>query len=99
VSCYNSLKIGGGAHTLVRLNLKEVALRHEATGGLVDDFLATTLPHYVELTAELAEARIRSLVEEQHFFDTHWLATEGLIDIDRSRRCSASSGSPSASTC
>ena len=32
VSCYNSLKIGGGAHTLVRLNLKEVALRH--TGGV-----------------------------------------------------------------
>jgi YjjI family glycine radical enzyme len=80
VSCYNSLKIGGGAHTLVRLNLKEVALRHQ---GDVDAFLADTLPRYVELTAELAEARIRSLVEEQRFFETHWLATEGLIDIDR----------------
>jgi YjjI family glycine radical enzyme len=80
VSCYNSLKIGGGAHTLVRLNLKEVALRHQ---GGVDSFLAETLPHFVELTAELAEARIRSLVEEQQFFDTHWLAAEGLIDIDR----------------
>ena len=32
VSCYNSLKIGGGAHTLVRLNLKEVVLRHN--GGI-----------------------------------------------------------------
>jgi YjjI family glycine radical enzyme len=80
VSCYNSLKIGGGAHTLVRLNLKEVALLHR---GSVEEFLATSLPHYVELTAELAEARIRSLVEDQHFFDTHWLAVEGLIDIDR----------------
>jgi YjjI family glycine radical enzyme len=80
VSCYNSLKIGGGAHTLVRLNLKEVALRH--TGG-ADGFLAATLPHYVELTAELAEARIRSLVEDQRFFDTHWLAREGLVDIRR----------------
>lgn len=80
VSCYNSLKIGGGAHTLVRLNLKEVALRH--VGG-AESFLADTLPQYVELTAELAEARIRSLVEEQRFFDTHWLAREGLIDIDR----------------
>ena len=80
VSCYNSLKIGGGAHTLVRLNLKEVALRHE---GGADAFLAGTLPHYVELTAELAEARVRSLVEEQRFFETHWLAAEGLIDIDR----------------
>ncbi len=79
VSCYNSLRIGGGAHTLVRMNLKEVALRHE---GGTERFLGETLPHFVELTAELAEARIRSLVEEQHFFDTHWLATEGLIDID-----------------
>jgi YjjI family glycine radical enzyme len=80
VSCYNSLKVGGGAHTLVRVNLKEVALRH---AGGVDDFLASTLPRYVELTAELAEARVRSLVEEQRFFETHWLADEGLIDIDR----------------
>ncbi len=80
VSCYNSLKIGGGSHTLVRMNLKEVALRHQ--GGL-ESFLATTLPHYVELTAELAEARIRSLVEQQRFYDTHWLATEGLISLDR----------------
>ena len=80
VSCYNSLKVGGGAHTLVRLNLKEVVLRH--SGG-IDAFLADTLPHYVELTAELTEARIRSLVEQQRFYDTHWLATEGLIDIDR----------------
>ena len=80
VSCYNSLKIGGGAHTLVRMNLKEVALRHQ---GSSDDFLVTTLPHYVELTAELAEARVRALVEGSGFFETHWLAQEGLIDLDR----------------
>jgi YjjI family glycine radical enzyme len=80
VSCYNSLKIGGGSHTLVRLNLKEAAVRQ--TGGL-DDFLADGLPMWVELTAELIEARIRSLVEHQHFFDTHWLAQEGLVEIDR----------------
>ena len=80
VSCYNSLKIGGGAHTLVRLNLKEAALRH---AGDADSFLAETLPAYVELTAELAEARVRSLVEQQHFFESSWLAQEGL-DLDRS---------------
>jgi YjjI family glycine radical enzyme len=80
VSCYNSLKIGGGAHTLVRLNLKETVLRHT---GDIDTFLAETLPTYVELTAELAEARIRSLVEQQRFFDTHWLVREGLVSIDR----------------
>ncbi len=80
VSCYNSLKVGGGAHTLVRLNLKEVVLHH--SGGEAA-FLAEALPHYVELTAELAEARVRSLVEEQRFFDTHWLAAEGLVSLDR----------------
>ncbi len=80
VSCYNSLKIGGGAHTLVRLNLKEAARRHV---GDSEGFLSATLPRYVELTAELGEARTRSLVDDQRFFDTHWLATEGLIDIDR----------------
>ena len=80
VSCYNSLKIGGGAHTLVRLNLKELALLHR---GSLGDFLVGTLPRYVELAAELAEARIRSLVEDQRFFESHWLAAEGLIDIER----------------
>jgi YjjI family glycine radical enzyme len=80
VSCYNSLKIGGGAHTLVRLNLKEATLRHS---GTADEFLAATLPHFVDLTAELAEARIRSLVEEQGFYEHHWLSTEGFIDVHR----------------
>ena len=80
VSCYNSLKIGGGSHTLVRLNLKESVLRH--VGG-VESYLAHTLPHHVELTAELVEARVRSLVEDQRFFETHWLAQEGLVSLDR----------------
>jgi YjjI family glycine radical enzyme len=80
VSCYNSLKIGGGAHTLVRLNLFEAVQRHE--GGL-DSFITDSLPGWVELTAELTEARIRALVEGSGFFESNFLATEGLIDIDR----------------
>lgn len=80
VSCYNSLKVGGGAHTLVRLNLKEAVLRH--SGGL-DSFLDDALPGWVELTCELGEARIRSLVEESGFFEHHFLAREGLIGVDR----------------
>ena len=80
VSCYNSLKVRGGAHSLVRLNLKEAALRHT---GDAASFLADALPHWVELTCELGEARIRSLVEQQGFFDHHFLATEGLVDLDR----------------
>jgi YjjI family glycine radical enzyme len=80
VSCYNSLLVGGGAHTLVRLNLKEVALR---THGGVETFLAETLPTYVGYTAELAAVRIRHLVEQARFYEHSWLVHEGLVDPDR----------------
>jgi YjjI family glycine radical enzyme len=80
VSCYNSLKIGGGSHTLNRLNLKEVALLHQ---GSIDSFLDDTLPHYAELLAELIEARIRYLVEEAKFFEHDFLAVEGIIELDK----------------
>lgn len=80
VSCYNSLKIGGGSHTLVRLNLKEAARQHQ---GRTEDFLTTTLPRYVHLNAELIEARIRYLVEEARFFEHDFLAKEGLIDLSK----------------
>jgi YjjI family glycine radical enzyme len=80
VSCYNSLLVGGGAHTLVRLNLKEVV--HHSTGG-VEDVLTRALPTYIEYAAELAAARIRHLVETARFYDHSWLVHEGLIDPDR----------------
>ena len=80
VSCYNSLKIGGGSHTLVRLNLAE-AVRH--CPGSAPEFLTRTLPHFVELTAELMEARIRHLVEVAGFYAHDWLVAEGLIALDR----------------
>ncbi len=80
VSCYNSLKIGGGSHTLIRLNLKEVALRHV---GDIESFFAETLPHYAEMNAQVMEARIRYLVEETPFFETDFLVREGLISLDR----------------
>lgn len=80
VSCYNSLKIGGGSHTLVRINLKETVL---AGSGGIEEFLDSTLPHYVELTTELMESRIRFLVEESGFYESNWLATEGLLSLDR----------------
>ena len=80
VSCYNSLKIGGGSHTLVRINLKETVL---AAPGGIENFLAETLPHYLELTAELMESRIRFLVEESNFYTSHWLLKEGLLSLDK----------------
>lgn len=80
VSCYNSLPVGGGAHTLVRLNLKEAALHHD---GRSERFVTDTLPTFVELTAELIEARIRYLVETAGFFEHSWLVREGLLSLDR----------------
>lgn len=79
-SCYNSLLEGGGAHTLVRLNLKEIALQHQ---GGTPTFLTDTLPTYVGLAGELAAARIRHLVERARFFDHSWLVTEGHLALDR----------------
>jgi YjjI family glycine radical enzyme len=79
-SCYNSLRAGGGSHTLVRLNLAEVALRHE---GARASFLDELLPRYVELTAELMQARILHLVEEARFFEHSWLVADGLVHLDR----------------
>lgn len=78
VSCYNSLPLAGGANTLVRLNLKQVALK--ASG--VDDFFNQVLPHYCQLTYELIEARAKFLHEESHFFNS-FLVKEGLIEESR----------------
>lgn len=80
VSCYNSLKIGGGAHTLVRLNLLESVRRHP---GDAESYLSTALPRDVRLTAELIAARSRFLVEEARFFEHDWLAREGLVRLER----------------
>jgi YjjI family glycine radical enzyme len=80
VSCYNSLKKGGGSHTMVRLNLKEAALAH---GGSAESFLDETLPEYAALNGEVMVARIRYLVEEAKFFEHDFLAREGIVRLDR----------------
>lgn len=80
VSCYNSLLIGGGAHTLVRLNLAAVAAQHD---GGADAFVDDALPRWVERTAAVIEARVRYLVEQARFYDHSWLVREGLLDPSR----------------
>ncbi len=78
VSCYNALPVGGGASTLVRLNLREVAARSRDTA----DFLTRVLPHYMSLAFDLMRARIDYLYNQSHFFDG-FLVTEGWIAPDR----------------
>ena len=80
VSCYNSLRVGGGSHTLVRLNLAESARLHD---GDLESWFTSTLPAHIALNAELMAARIRSLVEQSHFFDHSWLVDEGLLSLDK----------------
>ncbi|PKH62237.1 YjjI family glycine radical enzyme [Shewanella sp. Choline-02u-19] len=78
VSCYNSLPLAGGANTLVRLNLKEIALRSND----ISDFFDNTLPQYCQLTYELINARCQYLHEESNFFNS-FLVKEGLIEESR----------------
>ncbi|MCS6113169.1 YjjI family glycine radical enzyme [Shewanella baltica] len=78
VSCYNALPLAGGANTLVRLNLKEVALKVDS----ISDFFDAVLPYYSSLTFELIEARSVFLHQESHFFDC-FLVKEQLIDESR----------------
>jgi YjjI family glycine radical enzyme len=80
VSCYNTLPLGGGSHTLVRLDLKQSLEQHS---GDVDDYLTKTLPEHVELTFEVIEARVRFLVEEAGFYEQSFLVAEGLIRPER----------------
>ena len=79
VSCYNSLPLGGGSHTLVRLDLS-ASVRD--AGVPLEPWLDGALAEHVRLTAELMAARIRHLVEQARFFEHDWLAREGLISLD-----------------
>ncbi len=80
VSCYNSLPCGGGAHTLVRLNLKKVA---EMADGTEQDFCARALPQAAEWVYQAIEARIDYLVNQSRFYQSSFLVHEGLIDPSR----------------
>lgn len=77
-SCYNTLPIGGGSHTLVRLNLARLA---EGCPD-ADTFLNERLPEAVTALGELILARTRFLVEEARFFEGSFLVREGLISLE-----------------
>jgi YjjI family glycine radical enzyme len=79
VSCYNSLPEGGGSHTLIRLNLKKICDLH--TGDL-QDFLSISLKKYCNMTLDVIEARSRYLVETVKFYETDFLAKEGIISLE-----------------
>ena len=63
-SCYNGLSIGGGAYTLVRLNLAKLA--NEAKDE--EDLLNNALPEAVKRMASYMDKRVKFLVDECGFF-------------------------------
>lgn len=77
-SCYNGLPIGGGAHTLVRMNLAKLA----ETAFSIEDFFEDKLPKAMQHMATYIEERIRFVVEESTFFETNFLVKEGFISKD-----------------
>ncbi len=79
VSCYNALPIGGGSHTLVRMNLKAVvekALEEE-------EFLAVRLRDVSKTMLSIMDKRIAFLCEESPFFKSNFLVKEGLLDKNK----------------
>ena len=78
-SCYNGLHIGGGSHTLVRLNLARLCGKSSS----LDQFLENVLPETVDLQVEYIKERIKFLVEDVKFFETSFLVEEGFISLDR----------------
>lgn len=78
-SCYNTLPIGGGSHTLVRLNLAKLA--KDSSGR--DEFLECRLPEAIRAQGELIAARTRFLVEEARFYESSFLAREGLLHLEK----------------
>lgn len=78
-SCYNGLLLGGGAYTLSRLILGNIAKRAQN----IEDFKTKQLPYVCDIMAQYMDERIRFEVEESGFFEHNFLAKEGFIHRDR----------------
>ena len=78
-SCYNILPIAGGSYTLTRLVLPRLA---DMTNDK-EEFLHKLLPEAMRCMADYMSERIRFIVEKSGFFESHFLAKEGLVERDR----------------
>ncbi|BCN30084.1 YjjI family glycine radical enzyme [Anaeromicropila herbilytica] len=78
-SCYNGLAYAGGAYTLSRLILGNIAKRAKD----IKDFKENQLPYVMDIMARYMDERIKFMVEESGFFENNFLAKEGFIHRDR----------------
>ena len=74
-SCYNGLKIAGGAHTLVRLNFGKLVKEAKSIEHLIEELM----PNVIKKMCGYMDERIRFLVEESNFFESNFLVKEELI--------------------
>ena len=79
VSCYNGLKVGGGANTLIRIRLG--ALSKETTS--IENFLTKTLPEVTKEVLNFIDARSKFIIEESGFFNSSFLIKEKLIEKEK----------------
>lgn len=75
VSCYNSLRVGGGGYTLPRIRLYNASLKAKDA----NDFITHVLPNYVQIMLKNMDQRIRYIVEESSFFKSNFLVKEGFV--------------------
>lgn len=78
-SCYNGLKIGGGSHTLIRMRLDYLAKQTDSPETYINELL----PFAAKEMMSFMDERIKFLVEESAYFESSFLAKEGLIDLNK----------------
>ena len=78
-SCYNGLKIGGGANTLVRIRLGLASKLAKSK----NDFLERVLPEIADETLVYIDERSRFIIEESNFFESNFLVKEGFLEKEK----------------
>lgn len=78
VSCYNGLLEGGGAYTLVRLNLGKLAVAGDSEAQFMKKLEAA-----VKEMLQYMDARVDFLLGQSDFFTSHFLVKEGFVTLDR----------------
>lgn len=79
VSCYNGLKVGGGANTLIRIKLGTLAKEAQS----IEDFFTRVLPDVTAEVLTFIDERSRFLIDESGFFESSFLIKEGLIEKEK----------------
>lgn len=79
VSCYNGLKVGGGANTLIRIKLGTLAKEAQS----IEDFFNRVLPDVTAEVLTFIDERSRFLIDESGFFESSFLIKEGLIEKEK----------------